>query len=108
MYMYFRGTNSSFKAQSNFPKQIFSGSDIAVPDSKEVPCFNMGDWILKESALLFDVKPYNITFTYNIIKLVHLLLFITRKYAIILRETATSAKIRTFAHKSDSITIFAF
>lgn len=38
VYMYFRGTNSSFKAQSNFPKQIFSGSDIAVPDSKEVHC----------------------------------------------------------------------
>ena len=38
VYMYFRGTNSSFKAQSNFPKQIISGSDIAVPYSKEVPC----------------------------------------------------------------------
>ena len=38
VYMYFRGTNSSFKAQSNFPKQIICGSDIAVSDSKEVPC----------------------------------------------------------------------
>ena len=43
----------------------------------------MRDWILKESAVLFDVNPYNITFTYNIIKLVHLLLLITRKYTII-------------------------
>ena len=46
---------------------------------------------------------------------VHLLLFITRKYAFICvkgdqqrEDTFISAKKRTFARKSDSITIFAF
>ena len=69
---------------------------IAVSDSKEVPCLlEVGYW----KSLHYS---YSITVTYNIIKLVHLLLFITRKYTIQnhSRETATnSPKIHSLARK---------